>query len=296
VDVNPELLAWRDAGQRLDHRGNAIFYRAGGAQPGGPTLLCVHGLPTASWDWHLVWPALEAAFARVLAPDMIGFGFSAKPPRYPYSIFDQADIHERLLRAHGITRYRMLAHDYGVTVAQELLARHEERLARRDHSLVLEAIVFLNGGLFPETHRALPIQKLMLTPLGPLLARATSPRLFARSFSRVFGPHTKPTAGELAQFYELFAGNGGSRIAHRLFHYMPERVTYRERWVRVLCETAVPRRMINGSADPVSGAHAAARYRELVPGADIVALPDIGHYPQVEAPDAVLAAALPALT
>jgi pimeloyl-ACP methyl ester carboxylesterase len=46
----------------------------------------------------------------------------------------------------------------------------------------------------------------------------------------------------------------------------------------------------------VSGAHAAARYRELVPDPDVVALPDIGHYPQVEAPDAVLAAALPVLT
>jgi pimeloyl-ACP methyl ester carboxylesterase len=35
-----------------------------------------------------------------------------------------------------------------------------------------------------------------------------------------------------------------------------------------------------------------ARYRELVPNPDVVELPDIGHYPQLEAPDAVLAAIL----
>ena len=110
--------AWRAAGKRYQHHGHDIFYRAGGSGTGA-TLLCVHGLPTASWDWHRVWPTLEAAFARVLAPDMIGFGFSAKPAAHPYSIFDQADLHEGLLRAHGVTRYRMLAHDYGVTVAQE---------------------------------------------------------------------------------------------------------------------------------------------------------------------------------
>jgi pimeloyl-ACP methyl ester carboxylesterase len=289
------LPAWRDAGERYDHRGQPIFYRAGGSGDAG-TLLCVHGLPTASWDWHLVWPVLASTFARVLAPDMIGFGFSAKPVEYPYSIFDQADLHEGLLRAHGVTRYRMLAHDYGVTVAQELLARHEERRARDDRSLVLESIVFLNGGLFPETHRPLAIQKLMLMPIGVALSRLMTFGMFSRSFSKVFGPHTKPSVEELAEFYELLVGNGGQRMAHRLFHYMPERTTYRTRWVGALCDTRVPRRFINGSADPVSGAHAAARYRELVPDPDVVALPDIGHYPQVEAPDAVLAAALPVLS
>ena len=288
------FTAWRDAGRHYAHRGHDIFYRLAGSGS-GPALLCVHGLPTASWDWHHVWPTLDARFGRVLAPDMIGFGFSAKPPHHPYSIFDQADLHEGLLREHGVTQYRLLAHDYGDTVAQELIARHEERVVRGDRSLVLEAVVLLNGGLFPETHHALRIQKLMLTPLGAVLSRTMTLRTFARSFSRVFGPATKPSREELAEFYELLVGNGGRAMAHRLFHYMPERITYRPRWVTALRDTSVPRRFINGSDDPVSGAHAAARYRELVPDPDVVALAGIGHYPQVEAPDAVLANALPLL-
>jgi len=292
--VTSAFEAWREAGEHHVHDGHDIFVRAGGTGR-GHALLCVHGLPTASWDWHRIWPTLEATFGRVLAPDMIGFGFSAKPPAYPYSIFDQADLHEGLMRARGVTRYRMLAHDYGVTVAQELLVRHDERKRRGDHSLVLEAVVFLNGGLFPETHRPLLIQKAMLTPLGVVLSRAMSLRMFTRSFAKVFGPHTKPSPEEAREFYTLLVGNGGNRMAHRLFHYMPERTAYRARWVGGLCDTDVPRRLINGAADPVSGEHAAARYRELVPDPDVVSLPDIGHYPQVEAPDAVLAAALPIL-
>jgi pimeloyl-ACP methyl ester carboxylesterase len=51
-------------------------------------------------------------------------------------------------------------------------------------------------------------------------------------------------------------------------------------------------RFINGLLDPISGAHMVVRYRELVPNPDVVELPDIGHYPQLEAPDAVLAAIL----
>src|ERR1700712_4301012 len=118
---------WRKSGQRTSHRGLSIFYQAGGSGGTGPNLLCIHGLPTASWDWSRIWPSLSARFAQVLAPDMIGFGWSDKPLDYAYSIFDQADLHEALLRERGVTRFRILSHDYGVTVAQELLARHDER-------------------------------------------------------------------------------------------------------------------------------------------------------------------------
>jgi pimeloyl-ACP methyl ester carboxylesterase len=52
----------------------------------------------------------------------------------------------------------------------------------------------------------------------------------------------------------------------------------------------VPLRFIVGLDDPVSGAHVAARYRELIPDPDIVELAGIGHYPQVEAPEEMLAA------
>jgi pimeloyl-ACP methyl ester carboxylesterase len=51
-----------------------------------------------------------------------------------------------------------------------------------------------------------------------------------------------------------------------------------------------PLTLIDGAADPISGAHMAARYRELVPRADVTLLEGIGHYPQVEAPGAVVEA------
>ena len=50
----------------------------------------------------------------------------------------------------------------------------------------------------------------------------------------------------------------------------------------------MPVRVIDGMADPVSGAHMIARYRELIPTADVVELRAIGHYPQLEDPDGVL--------
>jgi pimeloyl-ACP methyl ester carboxylesterase len=177
-----------------------------------------------------------------------------------------------------------------VSVAQELLARHAEREAAGDTSLRLEGVCLLNGGLFPETHRPLLIQRLMLSPLGPVLSRLLTFGSFARSFSQVFGAQTKPSQRELEEFWQLIVHNDGKREFYRLFHYIPERRLRRERWVPALRDSKVPRLLVNGPVDPVSGAHMVARYRELVPHPDVVTLPGIGHYPQVEDPEGVLRA------
>jgi pimeloyl-ACP methyl ester carboxylesterase len=77
-------------------------------------------------------------------------------------------------------------------------------------------------------------------------------------------------------------------VLPKLIGYIAERRAHRERWVGALVDTQVPIRLINGLADPVSGAHMLVRYRELVAQPNIVELPGVGHYPQVEAPDAVV--------
>jgi pimeloyl-ACP methyl ester carboxylesterase len=280
---------WRAAGRAHVHRGHPTFHVDHAREPGSDrALLLIHGFPTASWDWHKLWPGLIAKFPRVIAPDMMGFGFSSKPTNYSYSILDQADLVEGLLAHLGVRRVHVLAHDYGDTVAQELLARHFERGA--DALPAIDSCVLLNGGLFPETHRARTIQKLLLTPLGPALSRLMSRRGFGKSFAAIFGANTQPGAEELDAFWELVRYNKGTRIMHQLIRYMPERIRHRDRWVGALQNTHVPLRVINGPDDPVSGAHMVARYRELVRNPDVVSLPGIGHYPQTEDPAGVLKA------
>ena len=281
--------AWREAGRAHAHRGHETFYAERARDPRADTaLLLIHGFPTSSYDWHKVWDALGQRFGRVLAPDMMGFGYTAKPPDYAYSIMDQADLHEALLAHLGVKRVHLLAHDYGDTVAQELLARHLDRRGGGGPEIL--SCVLLNGGLFPETHHARAIQKLLLTPLGPLLSALMSRRSFDRSFAAVFGANTQPTAQELSDFWALLERDGGKRLMHKLIRYIPERRANRERWVGALQQTRVPLRVIDGADDPVSGAHMVARYRELVPKPDTVVLPGIGHYPQVEDPEGVLRA------
>ena len=276
----PSLDAWIDAAAYLEHGGYRIAHWTGGS---GRPLLLIHGYPTSSWDWHCIWDRL-AEERRLIACDMLGFGLSSKP-RSGYSIHRQADLQEALLAELDVRDFDVLAHDYGVSVGQELLARRNEGSGARG----LGRIAFLNGGLFPEQHRMLAIQRLGTSPLGFLIGRLMNRERFGAAFVRVFGQSTRPTEADLDEFWRLIAHNDGHRLGHKLLHYIAERRRYRERWVGALQQSTVPLKLIDGGADPVSGLHMYEYFRRLVPTAAAVCLHDIGHYPQTEAPAAVLA-------
>ena len=285
MDVSPEQ--WRARGHFSRLLGREIFSVDSG-EIDKPVIFLIHGFPTSSWDWVPIWNALNESY-RLVAMDMLGFGFSDKPNPHAYSIMEQADLCEALVADRKLDSFHVLAHDYGDTVAQELLARQNEGQGV-GHWL---SLCLLNGGLFPETHQARLIQKLLLSPLGPLVNKLTSKRTFDKSLSAVFGPGTQPSRRDLDGFWDLINHNGGRHVFHNLITYMTDRKTYRERWVSALQQSAVPIGLINGSVDPVSGAHMVERYREVVSEDHfIVELPTIGHYPQVEAPEEVVRAYL----
>jgi len=77
---------------------------------------------------------------------------------------------------------------------------------------------------------------------------------------------------------------------HELMRYQIERRRIRDRLVGALTRARVPLRLVLGSADPVSGRQA-ERWREEIPGSEpILVEGSVGHYPQLEAPDEVVAA------
>jgi pimeloyl-ACP methyl ester carboxylesterase len=282
ADKEMNLDEWRSGGGFLKIDGLQIFHRREGSGP--EPILCLHGFPTASFDYHKVWQPLSAQFDLV-AFDMVGYGFSSKPRDWGYTTFDQVDVLQAVLRELDIPRVHILAHDYGNTITQELLARDAE--GRLD--LEIASICFLNGALFPETHRPIFAQKLLISPVGVLFGRLIPDGVFMKNLAKIFGPDTKPTRDELGAHLDLFKHNDGKRIAHRLIRYMTERARFRERWVPPLQQMKQPFRFINGLADPVSGEHLVRRFREVVPDRhDIIELDGIGHFPHLEAPEEII--------
>lgn len=278
---NCSLDHWYKSGKVIDWNGHEIFYKEENSDR--DVLLLIHGFPTASYDWWKIWPVLSDRFSLV-APDMLGFGYSAKPRSFPYSITKQADLILDLLRMKGIGEFHILAHDYGDTVAQEILARANDGIG----ILNIKSVCLLNGGIFPEAHHPILIQKLLMSPVGPLLSRLLNQKKFEKSFVKIFGDNTRPGKEELTTYWKLIARNNGHRIAHKLIRYMLERVVHRERWVGALKKYTDQLSLINGPVDPISGMVMVNRFKEIISTQNIYLLDGIGHYPQLEAPDGVL--------
>lgn len=270
---------WKALGRFTEIDGRQVFYREAGE---GEVLLLIHGFPTSTWDWWKIWPELEERY-HLLAPDMYGFGFSDKDPRSSYTIGQQVDIIQALLQQKGIDSFHILCHDYGVSVVQELVARNNS-----NQQYHINSICFLNGGMFPESYKPRIIQKLLLGPLGPIVARLSSKSRLRKTFHEIFGPATLPTEQEINDFWYLMNYNNGKAIIHKVIQYIKERQQNADRWTNCLLECNTPMRLINGPEDPISGIRLADRYRQIIPNADVVVLDKIGHYPQTEAPELVL--------
>ena len=260
-----------------------IFCRVS-ARTAAPWLTLLHGFPSSSWDYAKVLLGLEAEF-RVVAFDFLGFGDSDKPRSSRYAIHQQADLTEAVWRHFSVRRTAIVAHDYGVSVAQELLARREQGA----EAVEVSGITFLNGGLYADLHRPLAVQRLLRKPLvGPLISALANEWMFRRNFRKVFSHRHLPTPAEIGQHWRAITRRGGHRLAHRLIHYMADREQFCRRWEGAIESTRVPLQFVWGMADPVSGAHVADRIRARLPRARLVELTDVGHYPQLEAPERVL--------
>ena len=182
----------------------------------------------------------------------------------------------------------LVGHDYAVSVVQELLARRADGAL----SVELRAVHLLNGGLYPDVHRPQPIQLALLDPeQGPELSKLANEELFVAGLEPTF-PEGYDAAADSAAIWAAVSRDEGQLISYRLIRYLVDRKDNAERWTGALEGTDVPLSFVWGMLDPISGAHMATRIRERRPDATFLALDDVGHWPQLEAPERVSAALL----
>lgn len=250
-------------------------------------MTLLHGFPSSSYDWARVAPQLATGHALLLF-DFLGFGASAKPAEHDYSIHEQADLVEALWARERIISTVVVAHDYGVSVMQELLARRAEGALAVD----LNAVYLLNGGLYPDVYRPQPGQLALLDPeQGPVISAQITEELWTQALRPTFADGFDETA-DSAEIWRAMSRDDGQRIVHRLIRYMNDRTDHSERWVGALEHVDVPLSFVWGMLDPISGAHMADRIRMRLPDAPLEALGDVAHWPALEAPERVVGAIL----
>lgn len=103
----------------LNLHGERVAYREAGQ---GPVLLLIHGMAGSSYTWRAVIPQLSKRY-RVIAPDLIGHGQSAKP-RGDYSLGAFAVWLRDLLDELGISRVTLVGQSLGGGVAMQFVHQH----------------------------------------------------------------------------------------------------------------------------------------------------------------------------
>lgn len=226
-------------------------------QAGDAPILYVHGVPTASWDW-------EPFLARTggVAPDLPGFGDSAKPADFDYSISGYDRYLEAFCAQAGLERFSLVVHDWG-GVALALAQRFPERIDR----LVLFSTVPLLPGF--TWHR---VARAWRTPMvGELTMGFTTRWGMRRSLPRAIADRA----------FDDF-DQGTQRAILRLYRSAPpeELARHGERLGELRC----PALILWPSDDPYISADFGRSYAEALGGAAELEPTDGGHWSWIERP------------
>ena len=245
------------------------------------TMVVLHGYPTSSYDYYKVLPELSKHY-RVIIHDHLGFGFSDKPLDYSYSLLDQADLALQLWQLLGVKKVHLLAHDYGTSVATEIIARNN------NHELIIEIekLTLCNGSMHIELSQLRTIQKLLKNKwLGKYVAKLTTYAIFSKNLRNVYFDKTKVGNNELKDMWMQLEYNEGRKVIHKLSQYINERYTYWNRWIGALKETNLQTNIVWAKNDPVAVPAIARLIATEISNNKLFWIENTGHFPMLENPD-----------
>lgn len=291
-----KLEAWKNAGQFLETAlGVRVFYRQFG-DPGaaaGDTLLLLHGFPESSYSFHKVLAGLQRSLKRIVVFDFPGYGLSDKPDTYGYSLFEQADAALEVWKHLGLRGGHLLSHDMGDSVATELVARQVNGTLPASFN-GFESFTFTNGSMVLDLADLRITQKLLLSPLGPLLSRLFNFKTFDQQVRSAQGADTL-SDDDILMLWENIEINEGARRNHRIIQYLNDRRRFEKtRWLPSLAKVTQPVHLCWGDADAVARVEMAHYLKEKVcPHARLTLMPGVGHFCQLSDPEVWLSCVLP---
>ena len=271
------LGAWERTGELLEVPGTAgtRIWRRGT----GPTVVCLHGVPTAAYLYRKVLPELAERGLEGVALDFPGLGFAERPTDFDYSWTGLSAWLEQALDAAGIGEFHLVVHDLGGPVGFDLVRRAPDRIRSLT---VLNTLVAAS-----RFHKPLAMRPFSVPGLRRLwLWQLDSPGIYP--FFRWKGVLDGPSYEEVRAYGRLLLrGDGGDAFLQIMdgFETTPE---FEERIRGPLRDRAFPAQVIWGRHDKelTVGEHGADAVEALGLATPIHAV-EAKHFLQEDVPEEI---------
>ncbi|MDH4159357.1 MAG: alpha/beta hydrolase [Actinomycetota bacterium] len=257
----------------------------------GPLVLFLHGFPEFWWAWRHQLPAFASSGYRAVAVDLKGVGASDHPPR-GYDVPSLADDMAGVIRALGAEDAVVVGHDWGGLLGWTLGSQHPE-LVRRLVVLSAAHPRQLRAGTLTRPRQLLASQYAwqMQLPWLPERRMARDSGGYVEELLRAWSAPGWPDPATAAR-YRAAMQLGNTAYCFTEYHRWAIRSLVRVDGLsfarRMRTPVAAPVLQIHGALDTCvlpstaagGGAYVSGQYRWQE-------LPDVGHFPHEEAPDAV---------
>ena len=250
----------------------------------GPLVLCLHGFPDTAQSYAQLLPQLAAAGYRAVAPYMRGYAPSGLAADGDYSTRALGQDVLALIDALGARDAAVIGHDWGAYAAY--CAANLDAI--RIHRLVLMSVPHIGGAVqsLRQLKRSWYIWFFQLSAL-PERRVARDNYAFIERLYRAWSPTWAISEEDLRPVKQALAAPGGLAAAIGYYRAM-FRGSSRASWALLSAKTTPPTLMLSGAIDGAVGAEVFGRSQEAFSGPfEFQLLPDIGHFPQREAPEDV---------
>ena len=249
----------------------------------GEPILFVHGTPTWSFEWRHLIRALSPS-CRCVAPDLIGFGLSDRPKGFGYTPEAHSRALAEFVETMQLGSFTLVVHDYGGPIALPLALRRPG---------IVRRLVLINTWMWSftgdrEMERA---GRLGGGAIGQFLYRWVNFSLRVLMPS-AYGDRSKLTREIHRQYLDRFPDRDSrGRVLWPLAHAILGSTRYYDALsVEAVRLRETPTLIVWGMRDRAFRPNQLARWKTIVPHAQVVELANVGHWPHEEAPDRVIEA------
>ena len=284
------LVAWGGVGRTAD-LGGAVHYVDFGGAAGAPRVVLVHGLGGSHLNWCLLAPKL-AAGARVLAVDLVGFGLT-HPEGRAATVQTAAVLLDRFVRELAAAPVILVGNSMGGMVSIIEAVANPDAVAGL---VLIDPVLPLVRGARPDRLVAAMFALYAVPGIGErYLARrraALAPRELVRQILDLccVDPTRVPqelVAASVALAEERVGVPGADAAFLSAVRSLLRVGARRGRYWAAMRKVRAPVLLLHGEKDRLVSVHSAREAAARNPGWRLEVLPDVGHVPQLEAPEAV---------